>query len=122
MNFLTNTKAKSLYKAFLSLENEEECKRFLRDLLTEEEIIEFANRWHVAQLLDKKVSYKKIEKDTGMSSATIARINKWLTKGMQGYRLVLNKLNKPMETIKKEIITKDESHHTPPRGGVIFGA
>lgn len=92
MNIQSNKSAQNLYKAILSLENEEECKKFLRDLLTEREIKEFSNRWKVAQLLNAKVPYEKIEKQTGMSSTTIARISKWLNKGKNGYRLVLNKL------------------------------
>jgi TrpR-related protein YerC/YecD len=92
MNLITKNPTKNLYKAILSLKNENECKKFLRDLLTEAEIKEFSNRWKVAQLLDQKTPYGKIEKQTGMSSTTIARISKWLNNGENGYRLVLNKL------------------------------
>ena len=59
MNYLTNKITEALYKAILSLKNQEECKMFLRDLLTEAEIKEFANRWRVAQMLNKKISYEK---------------------------------------------------------------
>ena len=83
---------KDLYKAILLLENEDECKRFIRDLLTEPEIKEFANRWKVARMLDKKISYEEIAKETGMSSTTIARVQKWLTKGKGGYRFMLKRL------------------------------
>ena len=120
MNYLVSNDTKNLYKALLSLKNEDECKKFLRDLLTKEEIQEFVNRFKVAQMLDKKISYKKIEKETGMSSTTIARVSKWLTKGMDGYRLVIDRLNDM--TNKPTIETKNESHATPSRGGVIFGA
>lgn len=91
MDYLTSKDTKALYKAILALETEDECKRFLRDLLTEREIKEFTNRWKVARMLDKKIPYEKIEKEVGMSSTTIARINKWLAKGMGGYRLVLKR-------------------------------
>lgn len=84
---------KSLYKAILALNNEEECRRFLRDLLTEAEIKEFANRWTVAQMLYRKVPYEVITKKTKMSSTTIARISKWLYNGMDGYKLILKRLN-----------------------------
>jgi TrpR-related protein YerC/YecD len=93
MSISTNDK-KELYKAVLSLKNEEECRRFLRDLLTESEINEFSNRWKVARMLEEKIQYEKIAKDTGMSSTTIARISKWLNKGMGGYKLILKRLNK----------------------------
>ncbi len=92
MNYLSSRNAKELYRAILSLKNEEECKKFLRDLLTEAEIKEFTNRWKVARMLDQKIQYGKIAKETGMSSTTIARVQKWLTNGMGGYKLVLKKL------------------------------
>ncbi|RJQ24835.1 DNA-binding transcriptional regulator [Candidatus Parcubacteria bacterium] len=94
MKFEVNKDIRELFKAILALKTEDECKRFLRDLLTEKEIKEFVNRWKVARMLDQKVSYEQIEKETGMSSTTIARINKWLTKGMEGYKLILKRLKK----------------------------
>lgn len=94
MNYVPKKDTKELYKAILALESVEECNRFLRDLLTEPEIKEFANRWKVARMLDKKIPYEQIEKETGMSSTTIARIQKWLTGGMSGYRLMLKRLYK----------------------------
>lgn len=122
MNYLSSNDAKSLYKAFLSLDNEEECKKFLRDLLTKEEIQEFVNRFKVAQMLDQKVSYKKIEKETGMSSTTIARVSKWLSKGMGGYQLVISKLKNTMNNQPLTVNKTEEHTHTSPSGGVIFGA
>jgi TrpR-related protein YerC/YecD len=94
MKRLPNKDIKALNKAILSLKNEDECKRFLRDLLTEAEIKEFANRWKVARMLNEKISYEEIEKETGMSSTTIARINKWLTNGKNGYKLMLKRIRK----------------------------
>lgn len=88
-----NKSTDSLFEAILSLKNLDESRQFFRDLLTEEEITEFANRWKVAQMLAKKFSYSQIEKETKMSSTTIARISKWLNKGMNGYKLVLSRLN-----------------------------
>jgi len=92
MDSLSSKDTKALYKAILALESEEECKRFLRDLLTEKEIKDFTNRWKVARMLDKKIPYEKIEKEVGMSSTTIARVNKWLTKGMGGYKIALRRI------------------------------
>ena len=92
MDYLSSKETKALYKAILALNSEDECKKFLRDLLTETEIKEFANRWKVARMLDRKVSYEEIERETGMSSRTIARVNKWLTNGKGGYKLMLKRL------------------------------
>ncbi|MEK9153747.1 MAG: YerC/YecD family TrpR-related protein, partial [Patescibacteria group bacterium] len=89
-----NTKTtENLLKAILALKNTNEAKKFLRDLLTEPEICEFGRRWQAAQMLSQKIPYTTIEKKTGLSSTTVARISKWLNKGMGGYKLVINRLN-----------------------------
>lgn len=93
MKYTPSKKEKELFQAILALDSKDEAKKFLRDLLTEAELKEFANRWKVAQMLDLKIAYKVIEKETNMSSTTIARIQKWLNSGMNGYRLMLNKVN-----------------------------
>lgn len=78
-----------LYEAIISLETVEECKNFLRDLLTSTEINEAAMRWKVARLLEKGKTYIEIEKITGLSSTTVARVHKWLKKGKGGYTEML---------------------------------
>lgn len=91
-NILKNSDTKELFSAILSLKNIDGISRFFRDLLTKKEIEEFGKRWKVAQMLDKRVSYVKIEEETGMSSTTIARVHKWLKNGMSGYKLALRRL------------------------------
>lgn len=83
-----------LFKAILKLRNDEEAMHFLRDLLTIPEINTFAMRLKAAQMLQQGVTYKEIEKKTGMSSTTVARINRWLEYGEGGYKLVLKRLQK----------------------------
>ncbi|OGF26465.1 hypothetical protein A2477_03285 [Candidatus Falkowbacteria bacterium RIFOXYC2_FULL_47_12] len=90
---LNTLQINSLVEALLTLKNQAEMKKFLRDLLTEAEINEFARRWQAAQMLDQKVPYSIIIKKTGLSSTTVARISKWLNNGAGGYRLVLNTLH-----------------------------
>ncbi len=92
MNYLHSQDTKALFKAILQLKTEAECKKFFRDLLTEAEIKEFTNRWKVVLMLNKKIDYLEITKETGMSSTTIARISKWLNKGMGGYKLMLKRI------------------------------
>jgi TrpR-related protein YerC/YecD len=87
------TDSQQLFEMILELDSLEEAQNFFRDLLTEQEIIEFANRWKVACMLSEGVSYTDIEKETGMSSTTIARISKWLNKGMNGYKTQIEKLH-----------------------------
>lgn len=88
-----NQKTERLLQAMLSLRNLGEAKKFLRDLLTEQEIIEFGNRWQAAQMLEQRISYAEIVKETGLSSTTVARISRWLKKGMGGYQLMLKRLH-----------------------------
>ncbi|PIS05246.1 MAG: transposase [Candidatus Buchananbacteria bacterium CG10_big_fil_rev_8_21_14_0_10_42_9] len=87
-----NQQTKNLLRAILALKNVNEAKRFFRDLLTENELIEFANRWQAAQMLEQNVPYSTIEKKTGLSSTTVARVSQWLNKGMGGYKLILKRL------------------------------
>ncbi len=82
-----------LVEAFLSPKNSDEMTRFLRDLMTPQEINEFANRLEAASLLSKDVQYNAISESTGISSATVARIAKWLKGSLGGYRLVLSRIN-----------------------------
>ena len=92
MKYRPTKDEKELLFAISSLEDEDETLWFLRDLLTEAEIKEFANRWKAAKMLSKHIAYKKIEKETGMSSTTIARIQRWLQGGMGGYPLMIERI------------------------------
>ena len=91
-NLWNKRENKQLVNAFLELKNADEAKRFLRDIMTEKEIKEFANRLEAATLLSKDVQYNTIIEDTGLSSTTIARISKWLKGSLGGYRLILSRL------------------------------
>lgn len=92
MNWKTKEN-QNLLKAFLALKTMNEAGRFLRDLMTEKEISEFANRLKAAEMLTDKISYIKIEKQTGLSSRTIARVAKWLNGKAGGYKIVFSKLH-----------------------------
>ena len=94
MEFNWNTtENKQFIEALLSLENAEQAKRFLRDLMTSGEIDEFAKRLKTAQMLSNKVPYSTIEKETGFSSTTVARVSKWLNSGKGGYKEIIEKLH-----------------------------
>ena len=84
---------KRLLKAILSLKTTDEAGRFLRDLLTQEEIEEFARRFQAAEMLAETVPYSVIEKKTGLSSTTVARVSKWLKGKQGGYRTVIARLH-----------------------------
>lgn len=77
----------------LSLRSPGEARRFFRDLMTKGEIDEFARRLAAAEMLSRKVPYVTIEKETGFSSTTIARVARWLNKGEGGYSKIIAKLH-----------------------------
>ncbi len=76
------------------LKNKEEIKAFLSDILTKSEQKTLLMRLRVAKLLDEGSPYKQIEKETGASSATIAKISEYLKYGYDGYRIVLDRTRK----------------------------
>ena len=82
-----------LIQAILALKTENEAGRFLRDLMTEKEIKEFAKRLKAAEMLTEKVPYSTIEKETSLSSTTVARVAKWLNGKGGGYKIIINKLH-----------------------------
>jgi TrpR-related protein YerC/YecD len=88
-----NTKQKQLFNAFLYLKNETEVANFCRDLMTESEIEEFAGRFDVALKLTEGKSQRQTAKETGVSIATVTRVNQWLKRGMDGYRKVISRIN-----------------------------
>lgn len=84
----------SLFKAILKLRNIDECKKFFKDILTVQELSSLALRWQIANMLDDGYTYVEIEKATGASSTTIARINRWLEYGEGGYKIALKRTKK----------------------------
>ena len=92
MNLKENEGYNLLVKAIMSLETEEECEKFLEDLMTRKEILDSAQRLLVAKLLSEQVVYSKIAEETGASTATISRVNRAYLYGAGGYKNVLDKV------------------------------
>lgn len=82
-----------LIQAILAIKTSDEAMRFLRDLMTEKEITEFSKRLEAAEMLTDKISYSKIERKTGLSSTTVARVAKWLKGKEGGYKTIINRLH-----------------------------
>ncbi len=83
---------RTLARALVSLESEDECVRLLSDLCTVSEIKAMAQRLEVAIMLDRGMVYNDIAAKTGASTATISRVNHALVYGEDGYRSILDKL------------------------------
>jgi TrpR-related protein YerC/YecD len=92
MSILKDKKSKALIEAILDLKSPAEAERFIRDLLTEAEISEFGNRFCAARMLSEKLPYSQIEKETGLSSTTVARVSKWLNSGSNGYKTIIARM------------------------------
>ena len=83
-----------LYKAILSLDNLEECSTFFSDLCTVSEINEMAKRLTAARMLDSGFIYTEIAEKTGLSTATISRVNRCLKYGSNGYARILPRIER----------------------------
>jgi len=95
-----------LFEAILSLKTVEDCYDFFDDLCTIKELSEMAKRMSGAKMLDDNRVYTDITEKTGLSTATISRINRCLKYGSGGYRNVLDKLGErgvepPCEIMKE---------------------
>ncbi len=90
---LKNEQTDFLFKAILSLKNEEECYRFFEDLCTSPEIKAMSQRLVVAKMLRDGSVYTEIAAKTGASTATISRVKRALfDNDTYGYTLVLDKM------------------------------
>lgn len=69
-----------------SLKSPSEVELFLQDLCTAAEIQAMTGRWEVAKMLKKNIPYRQINKLTGVSTATITRVAKFIDSNQGGYR------------------------------------
>ena len=85
-------KVEYLFRGILSLETMEDCRAFFEDLCTVKEITEMSRRLEAARMLDESKVYTEIAEETGLSTATISRVNRCLKYGSDGYARVLSRL------------------------------
>lgn len=91
--FKFDKKTDDLFGAILSLKNKAEAEKFFRDLCTVEELKELSERWQIARLLDRRLSYRAIAEKLKVSTTTVSRVAAWFYNGEGGYRLMLDKLS-----------------------------
>lgn len=85
---LESEKGMRFTRALTRIRTEQEAKEFLSDLMSGPELKNLANRWESVELLYRKESYLDIQKRTGLSSATIAKMSTALKYGTG----ILNKI------------------------------
>ena len=98
MNY-RNEATDRVFKAILSLKSLDECYSFFEDACTIKEIIEISQRFEVARMLSEKKSYQAINEKTGVSSATIGRVNRCLIYGTGGYKMAISRLNEEADGV-----------------------
>lgn len=72
------------------IDDPQTMQNFLRDVMTEKEIIEISSRFEAARLLKNGKKYTEIVEKTKLSSRTVARISDWMQNGCGGYEAALN--------------------------------
>jgi TrpR-related protein YerC/YecD len=80
-----------LFEAILTLKTVDECYKFFEDVCTVKEIKEISQRLKAAKMLKNGENYAVVGKETGMSTATISRVNKCLEYGTGGYDMVFER-------------------------------
>lgn len=74
-----------LYDIITQLKNRNEVEEFLKDLCTNKEIEQMAQRIKAAELIAEGKTYNQITDELDISSATIARVSQALKYG-NGYK------------------------------------
>ena len=82
-----------LIRGILTLQTPEECLHFFEDLCTASELQEMSRRLQAAKMLCNNYIYSDIAEKTGLSTATISRVNRCLKYGHEGYLTVLDRMS-----------------------------
>ena len=89
-----NENLEFLFQGILTLSNMEECREFFNDLCTVTELNEMARRLRAAKMLSDNHVYNTVAEQTGLSTATISRVNQCLKFGNGGYHTVLENMER----------------------------
>ena len=94
-----------LIRGILTLQTPEECFSFFEDLCTISELTEMSRRLQAAKMLSDNCIYSEIAAQTGLSTATISRVNRCLKYGSDGYLTVLQRLDQTERREKRRMST-----------------
>jgi len=90
-----------LARSVALLHNPTEVASFLKDLLSEAEVLMLARRLQIAELLMDGATYDQIRSKLKVGPGTVARVQTWLELYGEGYRTVVSRLTK-IEKISTE--------------------
>lgn len=85
--------ARQFAEVVAAINDVQTMQNFLRDVMTEKEIIEISSRLEAARMLKDGKKYIEIVEKTKLSSRTVARISDWMQNGCGGYEAALNIAN-----------------------------
>ena len=94
ISFLTN----SLWNALALLEDRKEAEAFFKDIFTRTEILMFAKRIQIANMLLSGYDYQTISSFVRVGNTTISKVSDWLNQS-EGAKKVIQRL---LEIEKKE--------------------
>ena len=92
-NDIRSPEVDDLLHVLADMSSEDDIFALLEDMFTIREIRETSQRLAVARMLNDGKSYAAIEKATGASATTIARVSKCLAYGAGGYEKAIALLN-----------------------------
>ncbi|HKU18852.1 MAG TPA: YerC/YecD family TrpR-related protein [Candidatus Saccharimonadales bacterium] len=81
--------ARQLAEVIAAIADVATTQNFLRDVMTEKEIIAISSRFEAARLLQAGNTYTEIVEKTRLSSRTVARISDWMQNGCGGYNVAI---------------------------------
>lgn len=93
-------------QVLLNFDSVDEIQKFLVDLCTPAEMEALTDRWRVAVMIARGDSYREISKNTGISTATITRVGRYMRTG-KGYQIAL----------KRKKSEKNSTHNLVKGGG-----
>ena len=97
-----DSKMEYLFEGILTLKTVEECAALFDDLCTINEVIEMSNRMAAAKMLSEGKTYTEIMEKTGLSTATISRVNRCIKYGSDGYSAVLERLSSSGKELRED--------------------
>lgn len=82
---------KLLVDTLRKLKSSKDLSNFIDDLLTEEEILDLAQRLKIAKLILEEKTYDEIAEKVGTSTSTVSKIGQVIKYGKGGLQKVLGK-------------------------------
>lgn len=90
---LRTPELEDLIQVIARIDDPDALYALFEDIFTIREMRESSQRLQVARMLNDGKSYSEIEKATGVSATTIARVSKCLSYGAGGYEVALKVLD-----------------------------